>query len=170
MIVGFVLAIVVSKLIVKLFVKDKGIGSAVLYIGVIILTPVFSLVLITLSATVVVVSTSETGLIDKKIEGVFFSYEDRSVEIGGDYVYNQSDEVLVLYPVYYGNGNEETQTDEAVQIIFANTFEKVEHEPDYCFYVPNSIVSKNKSKVECKWILETVTKATSINRRRYGIR
>jgi len=70
---------------------------------------------------------------------------------------NQTDDALIVYPVWYGNNETEISDSEAnLTVIDANSFSEITHEPDEYFYVPTSIYTKKTKKAECKWIVETL--------------
>lgn len=155
--VGAFLAILSSYAVTRF---SKKMDDARIGIGCytsIILTMVFSLALIFVSASVVVVKQNN-GEFEYETKMAFFRYESHSVALCGKYIDNQTTERLILYPVYYGEANFSDIGYKDVQLFQSNTFEELLHTPDHYFYEPSSIYTKKKNKVVCEWILESAAK------------
>lgn len=144
------LAAIVSWILSRL-VKKEGAGCA----SFIFLSFIFWLALGYFTPTIDVITQNGDEL-DYSTKYALFSYEGNSISLGHDYIDNQSNDVLVIYPAFYGDASSEF-SESSVEIIEAKSFQQIEHSPDEFFYEPKSIVSKKK-KGECKWILERASK------------
>ena len=90
----------------------------------------------------------------------------------GRYLYNDSNETLVLYPVYYSpddwHGNDgddinDDATDDATQYIGPGAFINFDHKIDYIFTQPDDVVYFKPDEEHVKWALQSISDYRTIS-------
>ncbi|MCM1139977.1 MAG: hypothetical protein NC453_15535 [Muribaculum sp.] len=149
-----ILSAILSFVITKFTKRLKGIGC-VSFIG---LTFVFSFVLAFTLPKVVIID-KESNDFTHKSRYALFSYNGRHVSFCDTYMDNKTADILIVYPVWYGNAETQTRDlDDEPTVIEANSFVEINREPDNYFYIPSSIYTKKTKKAKCKWCVEPLDK------------
>lgn len=74
------------------------------------------------------------------------------------YIANTTDELLVLYPAYYGLDTSKAPEEEKPIFIAPNTVVCIKNRPDKFFEAPDNQISTKSSSIEVRWILEPLRK------------
>lgn len=156
-IIGAIIAAIASFVITKF---SKKLDDAKVGVGCfcfLILTVVFSLILSLVLPSVTVITKTGSEYSEETSKAIF-TFNNHSVSFCEDYIDNQTADILIIYPAYYGDENTIVESSDDIQLIEPATFVKCTHTPDHYFYEPSKIYSKKKKKAECQWILESASK------------
>lgn len=148
-----IICVIITKIILRKSSKStEGVGCGLAFI---LILPLWMLIAYTSPKVVIITDSGEE--LEEKVSSALFSYDGHKLNFCSKYIYNQSDEILVLYPQYYSPSknidNDYEIKDSDVVIIEPNSFSEIEHIPNHFFYVPSSIRSKEKG-FSVQWILQ----------------
>jgi hypothetical protein len=107
---------------------------------------------------IVIVKTDSSYTYNEK--AVLFSYKmsngsDIELSLGKNYIANETNDAMLLYPVYYGPKEKESSVVEADPIIInAHSVEVIKHTPDTYFSQPTEQIRTKSSSIVERWILE----------------
>lgn len=135
----------------------QGLG----YIACLILTMAVWFILLSITPKITVITGVGGDLEHKEIRALF-SYNGNKISFGKDYVDNQTENTLIIYPEVYsehlGDASRANVRDDDVTTIDPYSLIAVKHFPDYYFYAPSAVYTKSRNKTEVKWILKSLSK------------